>query len=180
MEGHLAGNDIRDYDSKVQSTVNNSWSRITLKPLHSCFCTTVATASQELQREVLLSRGGETLTDLWICPDYATSSLMYRSPQEDRGEENTLLFLSDAGQQTQAGRQNNWLFLFPDSLNLVNTFKIIECRKCKALMSYLTININLYCRDSSLQLKMKRANESMESTWKTEFAMEKDKKHFLQ
>lgn len=124
MEGHLAGYGIRDYASKVQSTVNNSWSRITLKPLHSCFCTTVATASQGLQREILLPAGeGETSTDLWICPDYATSSMMYRSPQEGRGKENTL-FLSGAGQQTQAERQNNWLFLLLDSLQLVNTFKI--------------------------------------------------------
>lgn len=45
-------------------------------------------------------------------------------------------------------------------------------------MSYLTINS--YCRDSSLKLKMKCANGSTESTWKTEFAMEKDKKHYIQ
>lgn len=98
MEGHLAGYDIRDYASKVPSTVNNSWSRFTLKPLHSCFCTTVATAGQGLQRKVLLPGEGETSADLWICPHYATSSLMYRRPQEGRDEENTLFFLSDAGQ----------------------------------------------------------------------------------
>ena len=69
-------------------------------PLHHCFCIAVPTVSQRLQKGVLLPREEENSVDLWKSPDLGSFSIEVHKFQEGKGEENTLLFLSHAEQQT--------------------------------------------------------------------------------
>lgn len=115
---HLAGHDLKDFTSEIQSIVNISPNRITLKPLHRCY-RSAAACQPEAAKGSFANRRRRKLSGFLEIPWLGNFPINVDKSQKGRREENRLLFFSHAEQQTWAERQNNWLsmlFLFPLSL----------------------------------------------------------------
>lgn len=123
---HLAGHDLKDFASEIQSIFNISPNSITLKSLHRCSCTAAA-SEPEPAKGSFATRRRRKLSGFLQIPWLGNFTINVDKSQKSRREENRLLFFSQAEQQTWAERQNNWLsmlFLFSSFTNFVNTFKI--------------------------------------------------------